>query len=144
VGYSSHFIRTEQFQEGGGDNFDLQELVAFQISNDIGEVNSTYEGHRQHGIETKNQNPKSLTISQRSTSSRMKSTTSGMDTRKTSFGGLDDGGYKNPPRKILEKTHITYTPVKRKTNISSVEINALEFQESHHAMDMDDLIEEHV
>jgi len=74
----------------------------------------------------------------------MKSRTGGMDTRKKLGGGLDDGGDKDPPRKGLEKTHITYTPVKRKTNISSVEINALEFQESHHAMDMDDLIEEHV
>lgn len=52
VGYSSHFTRIEQFQEGGGDNLDLQELAAYQISNDRGEINSTNEGHRQHGRET--------------------------------------------------------------------------------------------
>jgi hypothetical protein len=44
VGYSSHFIRIEQFHEGGRDNLDLEELVAYQNSNDIGEVNSTNEG----------------------------------------------------------------------------------------------------
>jgi hypothetical protein len=72
----------------------------------------------------------------------MKNRTSGMDTRKTSVGGSDDGGDKNPPRKSLEKTHIAYTPIKRKRNISSVEINIPEVQESPHAMDMDELIEE--
>jgi hypothetical protein len=33
--------------------------------------------------------------------------------------------------------------VKRKRNISSAELNAPEFQEIPHAMDMDELIEEH-
>jgi hypothetical protein len=63
-------------------------------------------------------------------------------TRKTSVGGSNDGGDEDPERKNLEKTHITYTPVKRKRNISSTELNALEIQESPHAMDMDELVEE--
>jgi hypothetical protein len=66
----------------------------------------------------------------------MKSRTNGMDTRKTLVGGSDDGGDKDSPRKGLEKTHITYTLVKRKINVSSMEINSSEFQESPHAMDM--------
>jgi hypothetical protein len=53
VGYSSHFIRVEQFQEGGGDNLDLQELEAYQNSNNYGEVNSTNEIYKQHDKETK-------------------------------------------------------------------------------------------
>jgi hypothetical protein len=72
----------------------------------------------------------------------MKSRISGMDTRKTSVGGSDDGGDKDPPNKSLEKTHITCTHVKRKRNISLVEINAPEVQESPWEMDMDELIEE--
>jgi hypothetical protein len=72
----------------------------------------------------------------------MKSRTSGMDTRKTPVGGSDDGGDKNPPRKILEKTHVAYTPLKRKINLSSIEINTSEVQESPCAMDMDNIIEE--
>jgi hypothetical protein len=73
----------------------------------------------------------------------MKNRTSGMDTRKTPVGGSDDGGDKNPPRKNLEKTHVAHTPIKRKINMSLVEINAPEDQESPHAMDMDEIIEEH-
>jgi hypothetical protein len=37
-----------------------------------------------------------------------------METKKSSVGGSDDSGDKYPPRKNLEKTHITYTLVKRK------------------------------
>jgi hypothetical protein len=37
-----------------------------------------------------------------------------METKKSSVGGSDDSGDKCPPRKNLEKTHITYTLVKRK------------------------------
>ena len=105
------------------DNLDIQESMTYQISNDMGEINNTNEGHRQHGRKTTNQNPNSPTTSQRSTPSRMKSRTNEMDTRKTSIGGLDDSEDKNPPRKSLEKTHIAYTHVKRKRNISLVEIN---------------------
>ena len=65
-----------------------------------------------------------------------------MDTKKTLAGGLDDDGDKNPPRKILEKTHVAYTPIKRKISASSMEINALKVQKIPRAMDMDDLIEE--
>jgi hypothetical protein len=54
----------------------------------------------------------------------MKRKTSGVDTRKTLVGGSNDGGGKNPPRKSLEKTHVAYTPIKRKINLSLVEINA--------------------
>jgi len=65
-----------------------------------------------------------------------------MDPRKTPVGGSDDGGDKKTPMKTLKKTHIAYTPIKIKINLSSVEINALEVQESPHAMDMDEIIEE--
>jgi len=106
VRYASHFIIIEQFQEGGKDNVDLQELAAYQNSKNTGEVNSTNEGYKQHSRETTNQNPNSSITSQRSTPSRMKSRTSGMDTRKTPVGGSYDGGDKNPPRKSLEKTHV--------------------------------------
>jgi hypothetical protein len=56
VGYSSHFIKIEQFQEGGRDNLDLHEIDAYQVSNDIGEINCTNEVHRQHGKEVRKQN----------------------------------------------------------------------------------------
>jgi hypothetical protein len=91
VGYYSHFTRIEQFQEGGRDNLDLQELVAYQISNDTGKINHTNEGHRQHDRETTSQNPNFPATSQRRTPSRVKNRTSGMDTRKTLVGGSDDG-----------------------------------------------------
>jgi hypothetical protein len=142
VGYSSHFTKIEQFQEGGRDNLDLHEMEAYQVSNDTGEINNTNEGHRQHDREVTNQNPNSPTTSQRSTPSRTKNKTSGMETRKTSVGGSDDGGDKDPPRKNLEKSHITYTPVKRKRNTSSTGLSIPEVQESPRAMDMDELIEE--
>ena len=48
VGYSSHFVKVQQFQEGGEDNFDPQELATYQNSNNSGEVNSTNEVHKQH------------------------------------------------------------------------------------------------
>jgi hypothetical protein len=80
-------------------------------------------------------------MSQRSTPSIMKRRTNGMDTIKTPVGGSDDDGDKNPPRKSLEKTHIAYTLVKKKRNLSLVEINTSEFQESPRAMYMDELIE---
>jgi hypothetical protein len=34
VGYSSNFTKIEQFQEGGRDNLDLHEIVAYQVSNE--------------------------------------------------------------------------------------------------------------
>jgi hypothetical protein len=142
VGYASHIIIIDQFQEGGGDNLDLQELVAYQNSENTGEANSTNEGYKQNGRETTNQNPNSAEMSQRSTPSIMKKKTSGMDIRKTPIRSSDDGGDKNPPRKILEKTHVAHTPIKRKINMSSVEISTPEDQESPHAMDTDEIIEE--
>jgi hypothetical protein len=72
----------------------------------------------------------------------MKRRTSGIDTRKTLVGGSEDGGDKNPPRKSLEKKHVAYTPIKRKINLASVEINASKVKEIPHAMDMDEIIEE--
>ena len=51
VGYSSHFTIIEQFQEGGRDNLDLDEIMAYQVSDDMEEINSTKEGHKQHGRE---------------------------------------------------------------------------------------------
>jgi hypothetical protein len=71
----------------------------------------------------------------------MKSITSGMATRKTLVGSSYDGGDKNPPRKGVKKKHITYTPVKRKRNIS-MKINTLEVKEIPNAMDMDEHIEQ--
>jgi len=65
-----------------------------------------------------------------------------INTRKTLVGGSNDGGDKKSPRKSLEKTHIAYTLVKRKRNLSLVDINASEVQEIPHAMDMDEIIEE--
>jgi hypothetical protein len=121
---------------------DLQELAAYQNLGNREEVNSTNQGYKQHDRETTNQNPNSPTASQRSTPSRMKSRINAMDTRKTPVGGSNDGGDKNPPRRILEKTHVAHTPIKRKRNLSSVEINAPEDQESPHVMDMDEIIEE--
>jgi hypothetical protein len=56
----------------------------------------------------------------------MKSRTSGMGTIKTSVGDSDDDVDKEPSRKIIEKTPITYIPVKRKRNISPVGINTPE------------------
>jgi hypothetical protein len=52
----------------------------------------------------------------------MKKRTSGKETKQTSVGGLDDDGDKYPPRKNLEKTHITYTlvKIKKEYNINRV------------------------
>jgi hypothetical protein len=116
VGYSSQFIRVEQFQEGGRDNLDLKELGAYQNSNNSGELNSINEVYKQHDKETKNQNPKSPATSQRNTLSIMKRRTIGMDTRKTPVRGSNNGGDKNPPRKSLDKAHVAYTLIKRKIN----------------------------
>jgi hypothetical protein len=65
-----------------------------------------------------------------------------METRKISIGGSDDGGDKDTRRKILEKTHITYTLVKRKRNTSLAGLSIHEVQEIPRAVDMDELIEE--
>jgi hypothetical protein len=103
VGYSSHFTRIEQFQEGDRDNLDLHELASYQVSNDAGEIKSTNERHRQHDREATSQSSNSPKTSQRITPLRMKNRTSGMETRKTSFGGSDDGGDKDPLRKSIKK-----------------------------------------
>jgi hypothetical protein len=87
VGYDSHIIKIEQFQEGGGDNLDIYKLAAYHNSYNRGEVNSKNDGYKHHNRETINQNPNSSTMSQRITSSRMNNKTSGMDTRKTPVGG---------------------------------------------------------
>jgi hypothetical protein len=65
-----------------------------------------------------------------------------MVTGKTPIGGSYDDGDKKPPRKILEKTHVAQTPIKRKRNVSSMETNIPEEQEIPHAMDVDEIIEE--
>jgi hypothetical protein len=72
----------------------------------------------------------------------MKSKTSGIDTIKTQVGGSDDDGDKNPPRKSLERIHVACTAIKRKRNLSSMEINTSKVKESPRAMDMDKIIEE--
>jgi hypothetical protein len=119
IGYSSYFTKVEQFQEGGRDNLDLHEITTYQVSDDMEEINNTNEGHRQHGREVMDKNPNSPTTSQKSTPSRTKNRTSGMEMRKASVGGSDDGGDKDPPRKSLEKYHIAYTSVKIKRNTST-------------------------
>jgi hypothetical protein len=105
----------------------LQELTTYQNSKNSGEANSTNEIYKQHEKETTNQNLNSPTTSQRSNPSKMKSRTNGMDTRKTTVGGSNDGGDKNTPRKNLDKTHVAYTPIKRKRNVPSIEINTSKF-----------------
>jgi hypothetical protein len=67
IGYSSYFTKVEQFQEGGGDNIDLHEIRTYQFLDDMEEINSTNEGHRQHGREVTDKNPNSPTMSQKST-----------------------------------------------------------------------------
>jgi hypothetical protein len=47
--------------------------------------------------------PNSPKTTQRRTPSRIKNRTSGMETRKKSVGGSDDGGDKDPLRKIIKK-----------------------------------------
>jgi len=71
----------------------------------------------------------------------MKNKTSRMGTIKKLVGDSNDGGDKNHQEKSLRK-HMLHTPIKRKINMSSVEINAPEYQESPHAMDIDEIIEE--
>jgi hypothetical protein len=100
------------------DNLDLHEIMAYQVSDDMEEIKSTNEGHRQHGKEVIDKNPNSPTMSQRSTPSRTKNRTNGMEKRKASVGGSDDGGDKEPPRKNIEKSHVAYTSIKRKRNTS--------------------------
>jgi hypothetical protein len=65
-----------------------------------------------------------------------------METMKTSNGGLDDSGDKEPLRKNVEKVHITYTPIKIKRNTSSTRLSIHGVQESPRAMDMVELNEE--
>jgi hypothetical protein len=90
---------------------------------------STNEGYQQHGREVADRNPNSPTISQKSTPSRMKHRTSGIEMRKTSVGSSNDGGDKDPPRKSLEKSHIVYTFVKRKRNTQTTGLSIPETQE---------------
>jgi hypothetical protein len=142
VGYSSYFTRIKQFQEGGRDNLNLHEIVEDQVLDDMKEINNTNEGHRHHGREVTYKNPNSPTTSQKSTPSRTKNRISGMEMRNESFGGSDDGGDRDPPRKSLEKYYIAYNFVKRKRNTSKTRLRIPEIQESPRAMDIDELIEE--
>jgi len=90
--------------------------MAYQVSDDIEEINNTNEGHIHHGMEVTDKNLNSPTTSQQNTPSRTNNKTNCMDIRKASARGSGDGGDKDPPRKSLEKSHITYTFVKRKRN----------------------------
>jgi len=65
--------------------------------------------------------------SQKSTPSRIKNRTNGMEMRKASVGGSDDGGDKYPPIKSLEKYCIVYTSIKRKINTSTTWLSIPEF-----------------
>jgi hypothetical protein len=87
-------------------------------------------------------NPNSPTTSQRSTPSRTKNRTNGIETRKASVGGSENGGDKYPPRRSLEKSHIAYTSIKRRRNTSTTCLSIPEVQESPHVLDSDELIEE--
>jgi hypothetical protein len=59
VGYSSYFSKSEQFEEGGGDNQNLLEASIEETLNDIEELESTNECYRKRGRETTNKNPNS-------------------------------------------------------------------------------------
>jgi hypothetical protein len=114
IGYSSYFTKIEQFQEGGGDNLDIPEIATDQVSDNMEELISTNEGYRQHGREVADKNPSSPNNSQKSTPSRTKYRTSGIEMRKASAGGSDDGGDKDPPRKNLENPILCIPLLKEK------------------------------
>ena len=46
IGYYSYFTKFEQFQEGGGDNLDIHEIAADQVSYDMEEINRKNEVHK--------------------------------------------------------------------------------------------------
>jgi hypothetical protein len=73
--------------------------------------------------------PNSPIVSQKNTPSRTKLRMRGIEMRKTPTVGLDDGGYKYPPRKNIEKPHTICTSFKRKINTQTTWLNILEIQE---------------
>jgi hypothetical protein len=78
---------------------DLPKITTNQVSYNMEDLISTNEGYREHGREVTNKNPNSPTTSQKSTPSRTKYMTSGIEMRKASTGGSNDGGDKDPPSK---------------------------------------------
>jgi hypothetical protein len=65
-----------------------------------------------------------------------------LETRKTPSINSDDGGDKDPMKKNIEKFHVVHTSAKRKREIHKMGLEIPEIQESHQAMDVDEIIEE--
>jgi len=61
---------------------------------------------------------------------------------KTSSRNLDDGGDKDPTRKIIEKSHIVHIPIKRKREFQKEGYEVPKAKESPKDMEVDDMIEE--
>jgi hypothetical protein len=89
---------------------DIPEVAKYQVSDNMEELISTREGYRQHGREVGDKNPSSPNNYQKSTPSRIKYRTSGIEMRKASAKGSYDGGDKDPPRENIEKS-ILYIPM---------------------------------
>jgi hypothetical protein len=91
VGYASYFTKSMQF-EGGGDNQNLLEASVENTLNDIEVLASTNEFYKQRGGETKNKNPNSPNVLQKSTSTKTKPQSSGQEQRRSSTGNSNDCG----------------------------------------------------
>jgi hypothetical protein len=124
---ANEFIKEHR---GGWDHFNLPENLVNESLNDMEELSSTNECYRQQGIEVTNKNPKSPIVSQRSTPTRTKPRSSGLETRKTTTRNSNDGGDKDPTKKNIEKSHVVHTSykIKRETRKTGLEIP--EIQES--------------
>jgi hypothetical protein len=94
------------------------------------ELTDTNEGYRHHGREVVEKNLSSPNNSEKSTLSRTKYRTSGIEMRKATYIGSDDGGDKDPPKKNIEKSHTVYTSVKIKINTQTTWLTVPETQES--------------
>jgi len=81
---------------------DIPKITIDQVLDNMEELIYSNEGYRQHGKQVANKNLKSSTTSYKSTPSRKKYRTSGIEIRKASAKGSYDGGDKYHQGKILK------------------------------------------
>jgi hypothetical protein len=94
------------------------------------------------GRDTTNKNPNSPNISQKSTLTKTKPRSSGLEQRRTSAGNSDDGGDKDRTKKTIEKYHTIHTSIKRKRETQKGGQDLPEIEESPKSMKVYNVIEE--
>jgi hypothetical protein len=92
------------------------------------------------GKRSKNKNPNSPSVSQRSTPAKTKARSGILETRKTPIGNLNDGNGKDSTKKKIEETHVVPTSAERKRETRKIRLKIPEIEESPCAMDVDEVI----